>query len=68
MFEDFETVMDGLEVLQTDETVFDVLNTVSATTLALSETPSKSRSKYVAIGIFNDLAAKRIEEIHQNKQ
>lgn len=58
----FEILMDALEVLQGDETVVDVLNTVGALTLALAD-KILSPSKYKMLSMFNVEAATKIKEI-----
>lgn len=62
----FEILKDALEVLQEDETIVDVLNTVGATTLSLAD-KSLSPGKYWALSMFNVEAAERIREIVKDK-
>ena len=62
----FEIIMDTLEVLQKDETIVDVLNTVGAATLSLAD-ETLHPVEYYALSFINSEAAKRIKEIIKDK-
>ena len=62
----FEIIMDALEILKQDETITDVLNTLSATALSLAD-ESLSPVEYLALNFVTTEADKRIKEIVQNK-
>lgn len=62
----FEILNDTLEILQKDETVVDVLNTVGAATLSLADVTLRP-VEYYALSFINNEAAKRIREIIKDK-
>ena len=62
----FEIVMDALEVLEKDETIVDVLNTVGAAALSLAD-ETLSPVEYYALSFINTEANKRIKKIIQSK-
>ena len=62
----FEIIMDTLEVLQKDETIVDVLNTIGAAALSLAD-ETLHPVEYYALSFINNEAAKRIKEIIKDK-